>query len=168
MNRIRVCKAAMGLLIGVAPVLASAQGPVELKVDDLKTPLGIDDPAPRFSWQLQDPARAARQTAYDIEVATKPELLQTGKPDVWSSGRVASGQSLNVRLEKASLAPSTRYYWRVKVWGATGTAYTPSEISWWETGLRRQDNWRADWIGYETPEEDAVRHASATWITNPD
>ena len=24
----------------------------ELRVDDLKTPLGIDDPSPRFSWQL--------------------------------------------------------------------------------------------------------------------
>ncbi len=168
MNMLRVCKAAIGLLIGVAPLLASAQGPVELKVDDLKTPLGIDDPAPRFSWQLQDPARAARQTAYEVEVATKPELLETGKPDIWSSGRVTSGHSLNVRLEKATLVPSTRYYWRVKVWGEAGKPYAPSEISWWETGLMRQDNWHAAWIGYETPEEDAVRHAAAAWISNPD
>ncbi len=26
----------------------------------------------------------------------------------------------------------------------------------------------ADWIGYETPEEAAVRHAPAQWIANPD
>ena len=31
-----------------------------------------------------------------------------------------------------------------------------------------QSSWRALWIGYETPEEDAVRHAQATWISSPD
>ena len=29
-------------------------------------------------------------------------------------------------------------------------------------------HWRAQWIGYETAEEAAVRHAPAAWIANPD
>ena len=64
--------------------------------------------------------------------------------------------------------PSTRYFWRVKVWDAAGKPYPESATSWWETGLLKQEDWRGQWIGFETPEEDAVRHAPAAWITSPD
>ncbi len=145
-------------------------GPVELRVDDLKTPLGIDDPAPRFSWQLQDSARGAKQSAYEVRVSSRPELLGNGtaNPDVWDSGRIESGKSLNVRYGGPAIALSTRYFWQVKLWDAAGKPYAESEVGWWETGLLKQENWRARWIGYETAEEDAVRHAPALWIANPD
>jgi len=45
-----------------------------------------------------------------------------------------------------------------------GNAYPASEPSWWETALLKPENWQAQWIGYETTEENAVRHASAQWI----
>jgi alpha-L-rhamnosidase len=138
-----------------------------LRVDELKSPLGIDDPAPRFSWQLQDPARGAKQTAYELQVASSgEEMLASGKADVWDSGRIESAQSLNVRYAGPALQPSTRYFWRVKVWDAAGKPYPESAISWWETGLLRQENWRGQWIGFETAEEDAVRHAPAAWISS--
>jgi alpha-L-rhamnosidase len=147
----------------------------DLRVDDLATPLGIDDPAPHFSWQLNDPARGARQAAYEVQVFSSPALAAANKPD-WSSGRIASNQSLNVRYAGPALQPSHRYTWRVKVWVAHGAASesAPSAAalfsaeSNWETGLLHQEAWRADWIGYETAEEDAVRHAPAVWITTPD
>jgi alpha-L-rhamnosidase len=72
-----------------------------------------------FSWQLQDDGFAARQTAYRIEVATKPSLL-SGKPDVWDSGRIPSDKSFGVAYGGPQLAASTRYYWRVQLWNATG------------------------------------------------
>ncbi len=145
-----------------------AAGPIELRIDDLKTPLGIDDPAPRFSWQLQDPVRGARQTAYEVLVASRAELLKSGQADVWDSGRVESNESLNVHFCCPAEKASTRYFWLVKVWGGDGKLYPESEASWWETGLLKQDAWRADWIGYETAEESAVRNAPAVWITSPD
>jgi alpha-L-rhamnosidase len=95
-------------------------------------------------------------------------LLDSGKADVWQSGRVASGQSLNVRYAGPALQPSTRYFWRVSVWDAAGKPYAESTASWWETGLLQKENWRGQWIGFETPEEDAVRHAPAAWITSPE
>ncbi|MGP8174747.1 MAG: family 78 glycoside hydrolase catalytic domain [Terracidiphilus sp.] len=169
-----MCWATMGLVLGAAAVpLAAGQapaftGPVELRVDNLKTPLGIDDPAPRLSWQLRDPARGAKQTAYEVQVASRAELLREGNADVWESGRIDSAESVNVRYAGPAVAPGTRYFWRVKVWDAAGNPYAESETSWWETGLLKQDGWRARWIGYETAEEDAVRHAAAAWIANPD
>lgn len=145
-----------------------ATGPVELRVDDLKTPLGIDDAPPQFSWQLKDPARGAKQTAYEVMVSSRADLLGAGKADVWDSGRIESGASLNVRYAGPAIAPSTRYFWRVKVWDAAGKPYAESATSWWETGLKAQDRWRAQWIGYETAEEAAVRHAPAVWIASED
>ena len=151
-----------------AQSVVSAAGPVHLRVDNLRTPLGIDDPAPAFSWRLRDAARGAKQTAYEVTVASAEALLNGGKPDIWSSGKVASGESLNIDYRGPALKPHTRYYWRVKTWGASNRPYAPSEIAWWETGLMSQDAWRAKWIGYETPEEATVRHAGAVWIASPD
>lgn len=155
-------------LPGVAQTSAISTGPVHLQVDNLKTPLGIDDPAPEFSWQLGDPTRGARQTAYEIFVASRESLLKEGKADVWTSGRVAGDASINIRYAGPELKPSTRYFWRVKVWGASGRPYAESEVAWWETGLGEQSAWRAQWIGYHTPEEAAVRNAPAVWIASPD
>ncbi len=163
------CVPAFGAALPLAAQkAASAAGPVELRVDGLKTPLGIDDPAPRFSWQLNDSARRARQTAYEVLVASRPTLLRKGKADVWDSGRIDSGESLNVRYGGPAVAASTRYFWQVKVWDAKGKLYPNGETGWWETGLLTQDAWRGQWIGYETAEEAAVRHAPAAWIANPD
>jgi alpha-L-rhamnosidase len=164
---------AFGLVLAVA-ANAAAQGlaaepsPVALQVDNLKNPLGIDDPAPKFSWQLDDQAAGARQTAYQILVAADMEELLAGKADVWDSGRVASSRSIGIPYGGPALQPSTRYYWRVRLWNAAGEPYMASEPSWWESGLMREDAWRAQWIGYETPEEATVRHAPAQWIANPD
>ena len=148
------------------PDAAPGTGSTELRVDDLKTPLGIDDPAPRFSWQLKDPARGAKQTAYQVEVASSEDGL--GKPDIWDSGKITSGASLNVKYAGPEFKPGTRYFWRVKVWNLNGKPYPEAASSSWETGLLKQDGWHASWIGYETAEEAAVRHASAAWIASPD
>ena len=120
--------------------LAAFSGPVELRVDDLKSPLGIDDAAPSFSWQLQDPARGARQTAYQLLVASRAELLQPGHADVWDTGRIQSSQSLNVRYGGPALKASVRYFWRVDLWDAAGKPYPSSDIAWWETGLLSQNS----------------------------
>ncbi|HMG85954.1 MAG TPA: family 78 glycoside hydrolase catalytic domain [Terracidiphilus sp.] len=137
------------------------------QVDNLTRPLGIDDATPRFSWQLNDSAPGARQTAYRLLVATRAELLMDGKADVWDSGKVTSARSLNVKYGGPSVKPSTQYWWRVEVSGLNGKAYPASAAEWWETGLLGQ-GWRGEWIGWETREEDAVRKAPAAWIANPD
>ena len=141
--------------------------PEKLRADDLATPLGLDDAAPHFGWQLHDARRGAKQSAYELLVATKRELLVPGKADAWDSGRVDSDQSAGVVYKGSALSPSTRYYWRVLAWDREGKAY-PAGESWWETGLLKQENWRGKWIGYERWEESAVRKAGAVWVTTAD
>ncbi|MDR3741328.1 MAG: family 78 glycoside hydrolase catalytic domain [Terracidiphilus sp.] len=159
---------AAAVICGLLTFTASAQGPVKLQVDNLTSPLGIDDPTPSFSWQLDDSTHAARQTAYQIQVAKSEAALRLGHADVWDSGRIPGAKSINLRYAGPKLNPSTRYWWRVTVWGADGREYVPSQPSWWETGLLQASGWKASWIGYETTEEAAVRHAPAEWIASPE
>jgi alpha-L-rhamnosidase len=170
--QIVVCLGA-GFVMCALTAGAQALSPAALRVDEMTTPLGIDDTQPRFSWQLRDSREGARQTAYQLLVASQPELLAAGKADVWDSGRIASGQSVEVQYAGHALAPSTRYYWKVLVWDQAGEVWDQagepvpeSPVSWWETGLLKQP-WRAQWIGYETSEEAAVREAPAAWIAYP-
>jgi alpha-L-rhamnosidase len=157
----------IGIALCATTAVAQALSPAALRVDELTTPLGIDDTQPRFSWQLRDSREGARQTAYRLLVASQPELLAAGHADVWDSGRVAGGQSVGIPYAGAAIAPSTRYFWKVLVWDQAGEPSPESPVSWWESGLLKQQ-WRAQWIGYETKEEAAVRHAPAVWIASPD
>jgi alpha-L-rhamnosidase len=167
--RLAVISICFGAGIAMCAFTAGAQAlsPAALRVDELTTPLGIDDTQPRFSWQLRDSRQGARQFAYELLVASKPELLTVGKANVWDSGLAVSDQSVGVTYDGPALAPSTRYYWKVRVWGLAFEPAPESPVSWWETGLLKQP-WRAQWIGYETKEEAAVRHAPAVWIASPD
>jgi alpha-L-rhamnosidase len=158
----------LGATLAAQAATDNDAGPKALRVDNLTTPLGIDDPAPRFSWQLQDATPGAKQSAYEILVASTQEVLQEGKADISDSGKIKGGESLNVSYAGPALKPMTRYFWRVKLWDAADKPYAESPTSWWETGLGAADAWKASWIGYETPEEYAVRHAEAAWVTSSD
>jgi alpha-L-rhamnosidase len=154
------------LLVGVAS--AQSTKPAKLECESLSTPLGMDAGTPLLSWKIQDLRPGARQTAYEIQVSSSAALLTTGKPDIWDSGRVESGDSIGVRYAGPSLVPSKRYFWRVLAWDRDGKQYPASDVSWWETGLLEQENWKAKWIGYEEPELRQVRESGAVWITNAD
>jgi alpha-L-rhamnosidase len=150
--------------------VASAQSskPVKLECESLITPLGMDARKPVLSWKLQDTSAGAQQTAYEIQVASSNALLKAGKPDIWDSKRVESGDSIGANYGGPALTASKRYFWRVLLWGRDGIPYPPSDISWWETGLLQQENWKAKWIGYEDPELKHIRESGAQWMTNSD
>ncbi len=150
-----------------SPYLAESQSkPSHLTCESLTTPLGMDEPNPALSWRLEDARHGAAQTAYEIQVATSPALLNSAKPDVWNSGEIKSNQSVDVRYSGPALAAYTRYYWRVKTWDRDGKPYPPSDVTWWETGVLQQENWQAKWISYEDDEHRSVREANAEWITS--
>jgi alpha-L-rhamnosidase len=156
-------------MVGATPSVWGGEPPskvISLKCDSLVEPLGIDTPEPLLSWQLQDKAWGARQTAYEIFVSSKPSTSENLKADIWDSGRIASEQSINVPYAGPALEAERRYYWRVRVWDKNGEPYSLSDASWWETGLLAPANWKAKWIGYEEKELHSIREAGAIWITN--
>ncbi|MBI3732301.1 MAG: hypothetical protein HY259_02440, partial [Chloroflexi bacterium] len=70
--------------------------PYDLRCEYLVWPLGLDEPQPRLSWLIADSRRGARQSAYQIAVASSLERLARGRGDLWSSGKVLSNQSAQV------------------------------------------------------------------------
>ena len=171
--------AALLLAVACGPAAVRAAQPaasgamaVACKTDDLTQPLGIDDPAPHFSWQMRDGRQGALQTAWQVQVATSESALRSGHADLWDSGRVTGAQSVGIVYSGPALKPMTRYWWRVTLWDKDGKMLPPSAPNWWETGLMtptataRQHG--AQWIGWQTAEERALRAAGAQWITTPE
>ena len=124
--------------------------PHALRTEYAENPLGLDEPSPRFSWLLGtgDGGEAARQSAYQVRVASDPANLGAGEADVWDSGRVESAQTYQVELGGGPLRSGVAYVWAVRVWDGAGTESAWSEPATFETGLLRSDDWGgAVWIG---------------------
>ncbi len=67
--------------------------PVNLTIEYLTNPTGLDVALPRFSWILQPTKEnkyGLKQTAYRILVASNPNLLNERNADVWDTGWVTS------------------------------------------------------------------------------
>jgi alpha-L-rhamnosidase len=125
--------------------------PVNLKCEYLSDPLGIDTRKPRFSWELNCVTRGAYQKAFQIIVASSPELLEDNRGDIWKSGRIRSSDYIQVDYEGKPLNSATRYYWKVRIWDRKGRPSPYSEISWFETALLDASDWKAEWIGDGKP-----------------
>ncbi|MDR1158237.1 MAG: family 78 glycoside hydrolase catalytic domain [Oscillospiraceae bacterium] len=121
--------------IAAEPTGADTFSVILPKTENTITPLGIDDFTPRFSWQMETDAYNMKQTAYQIIVATDSALADGV---VWNSSKVSSDESINVYYAGVPLEKRTRYYWQVMVWNDRGDS-SASEITWFETGLTRED-----------------------------
>ncbi|NLF39109.1 family 78 glycoside hydrolase catalytic domain, partial [bacterium] len=74
-------------------------------------------------------------------------ILAADKGDVWDSGTIPSGQSIQVVYGGPAPASRHRIYWKVRVWDAQGAPSPWSAIAWWEMGLLDAREWEAKWIG---------------------
>ncbi|MBR5043106.1 MAG: glycoside hydrolase family 78 protein [Bacteroidales bacterium] len=135
----------LNIVLAVLPALAGGPAVSYLKTEHLVNPLGIDNPAPRFSWHLDDGREDAVQTAYRITVALD-SLCAT---PLWDSGRIASGDVL-ATYAGPELQPFIRYWWRVVCEDKDGAAIQ-SDAAYFETGLMDQHNWHGSWISDKQP-----------------
>lgn len=110
-----------------------------LLTENLKEPLGLGVPHPRFSWQLHSDARNVMQTAYEIK-------LISDKKSVWNSGKVFSDASVYVDYKGSPLLSDTKYSWQVRVWDNKGKASSWSAPAGFQTGLFQTTEWTAKWI----------------------
>lgn len=149
---IAVLVAAYSLFVGVNAHQEASEAsltPVDLRCDHLKNPTGIDDPQAVFSWILNSTVRGHRQAAYEILVASSRQNLAVGKGDLWDSGRLNSGQSIQIPYSGQSLAPGAFCFWKVRIWDTKGTGSEWSETAFWTMGLLDATNWQAKWIGLD-------------------
>jgi alpha-L-rhamnosidase len=117
-----------------------------LRCEGQENPLGINREQPMLQWKMIDQRRGAAQIAYQVMVATSPDLLSEGKADLWDSGKVDSDQSVFVKYRGAPLKSGQTCFWRVKIWDQVGQPSDWSDIASWEMGLLSPGDWKAGWI----------------------
>lgn len=149
---------AIVLLAGFA-----SAAPVRLRCEYLENPLGIDKLSPHLSWQSDSTERNWKQAAYEVLVASTAELLRGGNADIWDSARINSAESVGIAYAGPALESRRRYYWKVRVWDAAGQVSESAEGAWWEMGLLHPTDWKAKWIRWNNPDEDADRQG-IRWI----
>jgi alpha-L-rhamnosidase len=117
----------------------------QLRCEYLVDPQGIDETAPRLSWQLDTDRRGARQTAYRILVSSTAEALARGEGDRWDSGRVESSQTVHVDYAGTLLRSRDECCWTVDVWDETGATLRSAPAK-WTMGLLEASDWKTRWI----------------------
>ncbi len=135
-------------------LFATAQVSVQQpRLENLVNPIGLDVVQPRFGWQLATNRRNVVQTAYEIRVATKPADLTAGKKLLWASGKITSDASVWVPYGGPELRSGKKYWWQVRVWDNTGSVSPWSETAYWQMGLLKAGDWKAQWISVAVPED---------------
>jgi len=120
--------------------------PTHLRCEYLVNPLGIDVEKPRLSWVLQSDVRGQKQTAYQVLVASAPEVLAKDQGDLWDSGKVQNAQPVHVEYGGKPLISRTRCYWKMQVWDKNDTPSGWSTPAQWSMGLLRKTDWQSHWI----------------------
>lgn len=149
------CSSAQNARTVLAPARANSASTVNLRCEYLSNPLSIDAATPRLSWVPQSSERGWRQSAYRVQVASSAQRLQNGA-DLWDSGKVKSAQTLGVRYAGKPLQSGARCFWRVQVWDVKDQPLPTSAPSFWQMGLLRASDWKAQWISAQTPRDTKV------------
>lgn len=141
------------LLLCIATTLTASFSQIQVKaptLENLTNPIGLDVKQPHFSWQLMSQQRNVVQTAYEIRVAKEVNGF-TNANLIWSSGKTATDQSIHVPYTGPALQSGQKYYWQVRVWDNKGNTSPWSEVAYWQMGLLKTADWKAQWIepGYK-------------------
>lgn len=120
---------------------------VKTEVKDLvceyhSNPLGIDVQKPRLSWKIVSSGENMLQSAYEIKVT---DQTSNGKL-IWNSGKVNSGESVNVVYGGPALKSMQKVAWQVRIWDSKGKATGWSSPGSWEMGILEPESWKASWI----------------------
>ncbi|PTY07494.1 alpha-L-rhamnosidase [Opitutaceae bacterium EW11] len=146
MNALRLASVFVWFAGVAALALGSDLKPERLRCEYGFDPLGIDLAHPRLSWELTSNERGQRQTAWQVLVASSPEVLAQDRGDLWDSGRVESGETAQIPYAGQPLRSSQQVFWKLRAWDVHGetTPWTPAAT--WTMGVLSPEDWRAEWI----------------------
>ncbi|WP_296635408.1 alpha-L-rhamnosidase [Polaribacter sp.] len=145
------------------PVLESAS---ELTISEgFKNPLGFYNASPTFSWKLPVSENIKSQSAYQIVVASNPDLLPDNA-DLWDSKKQEKDKSVWIKYQGKQLQSRQKVYWQVKYWNQDKEASNWSDINHFELGLLNNSDWQAKWVGLNTA-KDSIKGRGKVLIHKP-
>lgn len=140
------------LLLGLmlpATLLAGNIGIYDLRVENLKNPLGLGTTTPRFSWKISAKENGVKQENYQIMVASSLEQLNRNEGDLWNSDKVKSNEQLWIAYKGKKLKSNDEAFWKVRVFTNKGKSDW-SDAQHFSIALLQESNWTGRWIGLET------------------
>ena len=141
------------VLVGIVPVFAQTAKPVvvNLRVENIANPAGLETMQPRLSWQITSTGRGVMQTRYRILVADDPAKLVLATGNIWDTKEVNSEQSQWIPYAGKPLQAGQSYYWKVMVWdNQGGMSEWSRDTANFQIGLIQAADWsNAQWIGYD-------------------
>jgi len=118
-----------------------------LKCEFLLNPKGVEHKQPYLSWEIDYPGkRSIYQSAYRILVYESEETAKDDTEPIWDSGKIKSGNSVNVKYEGTPLQSAKKYYWKVQIEDNNGNESQFSDMAHFETGIFDEDEWEAKWV----------------------
>ena len=133
--------------LAAAGAMASSPSISNPRCEYRKNPVGVDALQPRLSWVVESGGRGVTQSAWQVLVASSPELLKKNQGDLWDSGKVNSDQSIQIEYAGKTPAAGQSCFWKVRVWNQDGQASGWSGPASWTMGLLNTADWKARWIG---------------------
>jgi hypothetical protein len=145
------------LALTIASILAAETDtppPSTAKVVDLRcefqtNPVVVNTPLPRFSWRIETEERGVWQAAYQILVATTPDLLSKDKGDLWDSGILSDRRSQFVEFAGGPLQTGCQIHWKVRIKDRAGKQSswsTPATATIQLSGPSKSKS-PAEWVG---------------------
>lgn len=114
----------------------------------LENPMGIENSSPNLSWKTNTNDYNQGQQAYQILVASQPNLLTEQKADIWNSQKVNSSHSQQIKYKGKALKEFTTYYWKLRVWGKKEVTSSWSKVGHWTTAyINKDEAKKGTWIG---------------------
>ncbi len=118
----------------------------KMLVEYAENPITIDDAHPRFSWIIFSGKRNQKQSAYRILVASSSKQLAEDQADLWDSGMIESGATIQHEYAGKDLESNQKYFWKVVILDGSGKVHE-SPVSGFETAILHEAEWKASWIG---------------------
>lgn len=128
------------------PHVSQTLTPTNLTCDFLQNPVGIDAATPRLGWKYPICRNGLTQRAFEVFVASTPELAQRGEADVWSSGGGEDAAAVSVDYAGRPLMTGERVHWSVRATDNEGNTNFPQAPAYFEMGLLERSDWSAKWV----------------------
>ena len=131
------------LLVAVLSLMAPNVNPIvnNLRCEYAVRPLAIESLSPRLSWNTLFAGKNWKQSAFQVLVSSRHEILAKDTGDLWDSGKVLTDASIQIEYRGRPLESRQRCFWKVRVWDGSGSVSGWSKPQEWEMGLLRPTDW---------------------------
>lgn len=140
-------KIGIGIMFGLIILASCINDTVtisDLRCEYLNSPINIDTQNPRFTWGYQAGNDNMVQKAFKLDIAFSKKAMDESQ-FFWTSGRIDNNRSFMIYNGTESLAPHTKYYWRITSWNGD-EKISISAVDSFETAKARNSDWVAQWI----------------------